>query len=784
MNLPRFRWGQSRPTMLLAVAALSPAVFICSRMGQMIGLISLCFALISLLAQERVQGLRLMILIVFFINFLRVWNVMPGPAVKPVYDKAELQLGKLLWHSPERGKCAFLALLPGVGKVCLDGDEQLLQLERVRGRVRLKCTEGAANPGSFDEAGWLAGYGVFYRAEIVQLHAATRKSNILGEFRLKFLDEVRQFWEIELGREESAFLQALLFGDKGLLTVEQKSSIFLLGIEHITAVSGMHLIFLLAPFRFPFVSKRVSPKARLFLQLPLILFWNVLCGFPPGLIRASSILVLNEVKRSYRLRFDHLSLLCLSAFLMGLWEPFSILNKGFLWSYAAVTSLFVLGTVLAKQLKTRLSFVSDSANDALSSLFAAQSAMIFLNAERFSLISPLLSLMQLPAASICGLIFVLALPLVLLHIAGFSRSFLKGPYILLLKGISGIWQQWLKTVPHLPCMRCFDFSTAPLFATFLLWLVFPLLPWIKRLFRGREKLFRNVRLVILATTIVFWCLRGFFAFPCEMTFLSVGQGEAFVIRCDRDWILYDGGKEGSALNVILPFMQAKGISEFSAAVLSHGHLDHIGGILELASLNRVRSIYLPAALLEIASEHDGRGVEYVDKLIETAQNNGIELKIIRENDRILLDRDRGYFIEFTSGASRIADPDTDCMIARLCYRDKSLLLTADMSVEQEAEYVREDKRMADVLKVAHHGSKTVTGEAFLAYCRPVAAILSVGPNQYGHPADSVLERLDMRGVNLFRTDLDGAVNLRFEEDGSWRITTWKSGRSMVLRPVR
>ena len=62
-----------------------------------------------------------------------------------------------------------------------------------------------------------------------------------------------------------------------------------------------------------------------------------------------------------------------------------------------------------------------------------------------------------------------------------------------------------------------------------------------------------------------------------------------------------------------------------------------------------------------------------------------------------------------------------------------------------------------VLKVAHPGSKYSTSEGFLVRMTPEEAVISVGKNSYGHPAPEVVERLERRGVRVFRTDTDGSV---------------------------
>jgi competence protein ComEC len=105
---------------------------------------------------------------------------------------------------------------------------------------------------------------------------------------------------------------------------------------------------------------------------------------------------------------------------------------------------------------------------------------------------------------------------------------------------------------------------------------------------------------------------------------------------------------------------------------------------------------------------------------------------------------------------------------------RSALLTGD--IESWAEFrllsCCEREVQVDLLKVAHHGSKTSSTSSFLDSTRPRLALVSAGiRNLYHHPSETVLERFEERGIPLLRTDRDGMVLVRVKEDGSWRIET-------------
>jgi competence protein ComEC len=99
---------------------------------------------------------------------------------------------------------------------------------------------------------------------------------------------------------------------------------------------------------------------------------------------------------------------------------------------------------------------------------------------------------------------------------------------------------------------------------------------------------------------------------------------------------------------------------------------------------------------------------------------------------------------------------------------RSVLLTGDMESWAERRVLSccADRAHADILKVAHHGSKTSSTEAFLDAVAPRLALISVGRrNVYHHPSEAVLERLQAHGVRFLRTDRDGMALLQFRPDG-------------------
>jgi competence protein ComEC len=122
----------------------------------------------------------------------------------------------------------------------------------------------------------------------------------------------------------------------------------------------------------------------------------------------------------------------------------------------------------------------------------------------------------------------------------------------------------------------------------------------------------------------------------------------------------------------------------------------------------------------------------------------------------------------------------DSVVVTLEYRDAAFVLTGDIETPTEASLsgplgAALASAPIRVLKVAHHGSPTSTGDALMRTVRPTLALIGVGRgNHFGHPADAVVARLAAAGAGVWRTDRDGAVTLA--TDGHWLEVTGFTGR--------
>ena len=110
------------------------------------------------------------------------------------------------------------------------------------------------------------------------------------------------------------------------------------------------------------------------------------------------------------------------------------------------------------------------------------------------------------------------------------------------------------------------------------------------------------------------------------------------------------------------------------------------------------------------------------------------------------------------------DENQNSQVFRVTTGGITTLVTGDLTPEGEEGILRKyrgtDRLRCDVLKVCHHGSSTSSTDAFLDAVDPAVALIGVGRNNYGHPSPAVIEKLEKKGIMIYRTDRDGAIAIR------------------------
>jgi competence protein ComEC len=251
----------------------------------------------------------------------------------------------------------------------------------------------------------------------------------------------------------------------------------------------------------------------------------------------------------------------------------------------------------------------------------------------------------------------------------------------------------------------------------------------------------------------------------RVSVLDVGQGDAILVEGSRGGrLLIDGGPDPGRLLVVLDQRIPPWDRRIDAVILTHPHEDHVAGLARLLDRYQVRRVFEPGMR--------GPGPGYAAWLSRLASTGSPMRLGLAAGDRLAVDEIDIRVLWPIRGGVPVKPPDGGTGINNVsivvlgAVGDYRFLLAGDVEEAIDPSLLGEHLPRLDLLKVAHHGSRTATTQAFVDAVRPGIAIASAGTgNPYGHPARATLDRLSDAGARVFRTDRDGTVAVTFAATG-------------------
>ena len=251
----------------------------------------------------------------------------------------------------------------------------------------------------------------------------------------------------------------------------------------------------------------------------------------------------------------------------------------------------------------------------------------------------------------------------------------------------------------------------------------------------------------------------------RISILDVGQGDAILVEGSRGGrLLVDGGPDPDRLLVALDRRIPPWDRRIDAVILSHPHEDHVAGLALLLERYHVGRVFEPGMR--------GPGPGYAAWLRRLAEPSAPTRLAIAAGDRLAVDEIGLDVLWPIRGRVPIEPPDGGTGINNVSVvllgdvGGRRFLLMGDVEEGIDPSLLADGLPHVELLKVAHHGSRTATTQAFVDAVHPRVAVASAGAgNPYGHPAASTMERLAASGARVLRTDRDGTVVVAFETDG-------------------
>ena len=238
----------------------------------------------------------------------------------------------------------------------------------------------------------------------------------------------------------------------------------------------------------------------------------------------------------------------------------------------------------------------------------------------------------------------------------------------------------------------------------------------------------------------------------EIHYLDVGQGDAIYIKVNGQNILIDAGPRDESDNLVSQLKDLK-VDSLDMVIASHPHEDHIGGMVKVFNNFDVKGFYMPQVT---------HTTKTFANMIDAVNKAGLKIQTLKTG--MSIDLGQGAEFKIFSPINSSYDELNDYSpIMKFIYGNTSFMFTADAEVLAEKEVLNKYQAAdlkADVLKVGHHGSTTSTCDEFLNAVNPEAAVISVGAgNSYGHPHKEIMNKLESKKINIYRTDTLGQITI-------------------------
>ena len=236
----------------------------------------------------------------------------------------------------------------------------------------------------------------------------------------------------------------------------------------------------------------------------------------------------------------------------------------------------------------------------------------------------------------------------------------------------------------------------------------------------------------------------------KVHFLDCDQADSsFLELPDGKCMLIDAGEKSFGQELV-KFIKDAGYNKIDYVVATHPHADHIGGMAEVLNNFEVDTFFMPE------KTHNTKTFE---DMLRALEKNGCEAVFIGQGD-MLFDGEVKC-VCLSPNEKEYVRLNNYSAVLRLSYRDVSILFSADAEQDSEAQMLASGLELdSDILKVGHHGSLTSSSEEYIDAVSPEVAVISVGKNnEYGFPAQHVLDMFGGRDTKVYRTDIHGNINL-------------------------
>lgn len=616
------------------------------------------------------------------------------------------------------------------------------------------------NEGQFDEKKYMLTKKRYYKffGEIDNVQTNTTSSVKIKDIREKIIDITNQ----TLPQKESGLMNGMLIGENSGMDKDLRELYSSAGISHIIAISGAHILVLCAIIYKLLGTFIIERKPKAIVTIIFLIFYGVLTGGSASAVRAvimGCIMLLADVLDRER---DMLSSIAVSALVLLIYNPMYIYDVGFLLSYAAVIGIITTVPIINKGYNAP-KVIKEMLSSTIAALLWTTPiiAYFFYEVPMYALF---VNLLVIPLSSLLLIVGILGVFIGVLSIEIAKSIMIVVKYILV------YYESIAKSFVNLPFSKLVTGQPNLLIIIVYYAILIATLWYASKPYEIR-KIYKKYRRDIVYSILIIIILVIVMPKPLRIKVLDVGQGDSIVVHTEQGkTILFDGGGEkknnediaNTGKNVISKYLKYSGINKIDVMISTHPDYDHIKGLIELIELTQIGKLILPIG--------NCNETELAKTLIEKARKKNIPIYYFKEDDKFILDGITFTCLYPQVGVDSIASNNNDySLVFKMDYKDKSTIFTGDIEEKGEKYIVNKYKNLkTDILKVAHHGSATSSTKEFINALKPEYAIICVGNNNYGHPKEEILNRLQSMGTHIYTTKEKGSIEAKLSL-GRWNI---------------
>ncbi len=643
------------------------------------------------------------------------------------------------------------------------GGEQI----KVSGQVFSYNSPG--NEDAFDYNEYLRNQGIvgvvsaYYGGEITKVKDGSYFSAAAAYFRNRFIAAADL-----LPGDQRGLINGIFLGDKSGLDYQEKNALSASGIFHAFAVSGLNICYLLLAVSLLISYNYRRRWLRLIITIVLLVFYMMITGFTASVVRAALMGILLVLAQAFDEKTDIYTSLAVALMLCLFYHPLWLFDSGFQLSFVSVFGLVALMPVWQRILPKKGWFGKYLA-DGMAVTFAASFAAMPLIGYYFYIVSFAGWLISVPILPLIGFALILSLIASLIAVVSVGAAVIPLYAAGLIMDLVNRACQVVASVP----LSYATIGKPLLIVIIIIYLLLLLIPLINK-YRGRWWALGGF-IIVIALLLTPWSniVNGIFNDKLlEVTYLDVGQGDcALVVTPDGKTVLIDGGgsiSDPDAVGeyILLPYLKSHGIDRIDLMISSHPHDDHIDGLISVLE-------NMPVGCYIYGENFSDNSTE--KRLIDLAKADGTKLIAADAGDKYNVGESVSInvYLPQQGQVTTEADANNGSLLCKLSYKRMDFLFTGDND-EIDPSVLPALALDAEIVKLPHHGSSNAFDQAFYQTLTAEAVVISVGAdNNYGHPAQEVVEYWQMAGVPLYRTDLDGAITV-YSNGRDWQISTYRS----------